>query len=110
VLGQNEGVLTPKVKLDPPHYDGVQSLAMRGGTLFSGSRDSCIKKWDLSKPELVQVSGSLRPSFIKDLRREGHISLLKIVNVLCKISTWNFFVPPFAAKSIATRHKARNQT
>ncbi len=56
VIDQNEGILTHRVKLDPPHYDGVQSLAMSGGILFSGSRDSCIKKWDLSKPELIQVS------------------------------------------------------
>lgn len=55
VVDQNEGILIPRVRLDPPHYDGVQSLAMSGGILFSGSRDSCIKKWDLSKPELIQV-------------------------------------------------------
>jgi hypothetical protein len=43
------------MNLNPPHYDGIQSLAIRGDVLFSGSRDMCIKKWDLSKPELIQV-------------------------------------------------------
>ncbi|KAK7792455.1 hypothetical protein R5R35_013851 [Gryllus longicercus] len=47
-------VFTPKMNLNPPHYDGIQSLAIQGDILFSGSRDMCIKKWDLSKQELVQ--------------------------------------------------------
>ena len=42
--------IQPKFTLDPPHYDGVQCFAHRGDTLFSGSRDMCIKKWDLSEP------------------------------------------------------------
>uniref|UniRef100_V5IJV2 Putative kinesin-like protein kif21a n=1 Tax=Ixodes ricinus TaxID=34613 RepID=V5IJV2_IXORI len=42
------GVLTPKMNLEPPHYDGIQSLALCNDYLFSGSRDYCIKKWDLS--------------------------------------------------------------
>ncbi|XP_077499875.1 kinesin-like protein 31E isoform X2 [Amblyomma americanum] len=42
------GVLTPKVNLEPPHYDGIQSLAVCNDYLFSGSRDMCIKKWDLA--------------------------------------------------------------
>lgn len=40
----------PKYTLDPPHYDGVQCLTHRASTLFSGSRDMGIKKWDLSEP------------------------------------------------------------
>ncbi|XP_046388282.1 kinesin-like protein KIF21A isoform X3 [Ischnura elegans] len=44
----------PKVNLEPPHYDGIQALALHGDMLFSGSRDMAIKKWDLSKEELVQ--------------------------------------------------------
>ncbi|XP_075731163.1 kinesin-like protein 31E isoform X5 [Rhipicephalus microplus] len=42
------GVFTPKVNLEPPHYDGIQSLAVYNEYLFSGSRDRCIKKWDLA--------------------------------------------------------------
>ena len=41
------GVITAKRSLTPPHYDGIQTLAIVGDTLFSGSRDMCIKKWDL---------------------------------------------------------------
>ncbi|XP_063220986.1 kinesin-like protein KIF21A isoform X2 [Bacillus rossius redtenbacheri] len=47
-------VFTPKVNLDPPHYDGIQCLAIQDNVLFSGSRDMCIKKWDLSRQELIQ--------------------------------------------------------
>ena len=42
-------------KLEPPHYDGVQSLALTGKYLFSGSRDNSIKKWDIETQQLVQV-------------------------------------------------------
>jgi len=41
------GVVTPTVTLDPPHYDGIACLAVSGDTLFSASRDTCIKKWNL---------------------------------------------------------------
>ena len=53
------GILGPKYNLEPPHYDGIQSLAVQGHVLFSGSRDTCIKKWDLSKQTLQQVSGCI---------------------------------------------------
>ncbi|KAJ8880507.1 hypothetical protein PR048_016977 [Dryococelus australis] len=49
-------VFTPKVNLDPPHYDGIQCLAIQDTILFSGSRDMCIKKWDLSRQELIQMA------------------------------------------------------
>lgn len=49
------GVFSPKLNLNPPHYDGIQSLALHGDFLFSGSRDMCIKKWDLARQELIQV-------------------------------------------------------
>ncbi len=39
------GVVSPAANLDPPHYDGVESLALRRGVLFTASRDTCIKKW-----------------------------------------------------------------
>lgn len=42
-------------KLEPPHYDGVQSLALKGKYLFSGSRDNSIKKWNIETQQLVQV-------------------------------------------------------
>ncbi|KAK8733233.1 hypothetical protein OTU49_006540 [Cherax quadricarinatus] len=54
VSASNSGLLNPRLNLDPPHYDGIQSLALYGDTLFSGSRDMCIKKWDLQRGEHVQ--------------------------------------------------------
>ncbi|XP_054278037.1 kinesin-like protein KIF21A [Macrosteles quadrilineatus] len=53
VAGEEGGMFSPRVNLEPPHYDGIQSLAIRGHELFSGSRDSIIKKWDLDKQELI---------------------------------------------------------
>lgn len=46
---------TAKYKLEPPHYDGVQCLSIRGTALFSGSRDNSIKKWDYTTQDLQQV-------------------------------------------------------
>ncbi|KAH8871452.1 Kinesin-like protein KIF21A [Schistosoma japonicum] len=43
------GLLTPTLDLEPPHYDGIESLVIHGNILFSGSRDAAIKKWNLSK-------------------------------------------------------------
>ena len=45
-----------KSKLEPPHYDGVQSLALKGNYLFSGSRDNSIKKWNIQTQQLIQVN------------------------------------------------------
>ena len=54
------GLLCPKYNLEPPHYDGIQSLCLMGDLLFSGSRDTCIKKWDLAEQQLKQVRGQNR--------------------------------------------------
>ncbi|XP_031568029.1 kinesin-like protein KIF21A [Actinia tenebrosa] len=54
-LGEGSaGVQTSKYKLEPPHYDGVQCLSIRGTALFSGSRDNSIKKWDYTTQDLQQ--------------------------------------------------------
>ncbi|KAI9556503.1 hypothetical protein GHT06_016292 [Daphnia sinensis] len=47
------GVLSPRFNLDPPHYDGVQCLSLSGTSLVSGSRDACIKLWDVEQGEQV---------------------------------------------------------
>ncbi|EZA53931.1 hypothetical protein DMN91_012103 [Ooceraea biroi] len=57
----------PSVNLAPPHYDGVQCLATVGSTLFSGSRDMCIKRWDLSRMELVQSLNNAHKDWILGL-------------------------------------------
>ncbi|XP_076638046.1 kinesin-like protein 31E isoform X3 [Colletes latitarsis] len=55
------------VSLAPPHYDGVQCLTTCDSTLFSGSRDMCIKRWDLSKMELVQSLNNAHKDWILGL-------------------------------------------
>ena len=60
------GVLSPKYNLEPPHYDGIQSLCLMGDLLFTGSRDTCIKKWDLAEQQQKHVSIRLRPSVTVD--------------------------------------------
>lgn len=90
VSGIAGGVFSPKMTLDPPHYDGIQTLALQGDILFSGSRDMCIKKWDLSRQELVQV-----------LRKKSKFPLFPKVNfffyspLITRMRTgsvdWNFY-------------------
>ncbi|KZC06514.1 Kinesin-like protein KIF21B, partial [Dufourea novaeangliae] len=55
------------VCLAPPHYDGVQCLTTCDSTLFSGSRDMCIKRWDLDKMELVQSLNNAHKDWILGL-------------------------------------------
>lgn len=49
------GNVGPAHNFEPPHYDGLEGLAVQGDVLFSGSRDNGIKKWDLEQCELTQV-------------------------------------------------------
>lgn len=49
------GNIGPTHNFEPPHYDGIECLAIQGDVLFSGSRDNGIKKWDLEQQELLQV-------------------------------------------------------
>lgn len=51
------GTISPTHNFEPPHYDGIECLAIQGDILFSGSRDNGIKKWDLEQQELIQVRG-----------------------------------------------------
>ncbi|XP_072198591.1 kinesin-like protein KIF21B [Excalfactoria chinensis] len=48
------GNVGPTHNLEPPHYDGIECLAIQGDIFFSGSRDAGIKKWDLEQQELLQ--------------------------------------------------------
>uniref|UniRef100_A0A671WD36 Kinesin family member 21B n=1 Tax=Sparus aurata TaxID=8175 RepID=A0A671WD36_SPAAU len=48
------GNVGPAHNFEPPHYDGIECLAVQGDVLFSGSRDNGIKKWDLEQQELIQ--------------------------------------------------------
>lgn len=61
VVPSSGGVVNPLLHLEPPHYDGVQALVVAKDSigvdaeLFSGSRDSGIKRWDIRNGELIQV-------------------------------------------------------
>lgn len=57
------GNIGPTHNFEPPHYDGIECLAIQGDVLFSGSRDNGIKKWDLEQQELIQVWGALRATW-----------------------------------------------
>lgn len=57
-------LVQPKFTLEPPHYDGVQCFAHRGSTLFSGSRDMHIKKWDIGE-DPVQRQVRARPQELR---------------------------------------------
>lgn len=50
------GSISPTHNFEPPHYDGIESVVVQGDCLFSGSRDNGIKKWDLARKDLLQVS------------------------------------------------------
>ena len=50
-----QGSIVSCHNFDPPHQEGIVSLAVQGDSLYSSSRDYCIKKWDLSRKRLVQV-------------------------------------------------------
>ncbi|BES94937.1 kinesin family member [Nesidiocoris tenuis] len=58
---------TPRVTLEPPHYDGIQCLALQGQTLFSGSRDCHIKKWTLDSHDLVTSVNAAHRDWVTDL-------------------------------------------
>ena len=51
----NNGVSVSKYNMMPPHYDGVQTLCQIEDSLFSGSRDMCIKKWSMIDHQCKQV-------------------------------------------------------
>ncbi|XP_054974007.1 kinesin-like protein KIF21A isoform X1 [Sorex araneus] len=48
------GTVSPTHNFEPPHYDGIEALTIHGDHLFSGSRDTGIKKWDLAQKSLLQ--------------------------------------------------------
>ncbi|XP_061107060.1 kinesin-like protein KIF21A isoform X5 [Conger conger] len=49
-----QGSFSPTHNFEPPHYDGIESLTVQGDAFFSGSRDNGIKKWDLSRKDMLQ--------------------------------------------------------
>ena len=58
------GVVAPSANLEPPHYDGIECLALQNDTLFSASRDTCIKKWNLKTNEMVRSLNNAHKDWI----------------------------------------------
>ncbi|XP_033619494.1 kinesin-like protein KIF21A isoform X5 [Fukomys damarensis] len=48
------GTVSPTHNFEPPHYDGIEALTIQGDSVFSGSRDNGIKKWDIAQKDLLQ--------------------------------------------------------
>jgi WD40 repeat protein len=66
----------PQKNLDPPHYDGIESLLIKGSELYSGSRDTCIKRWDMNKAEMICCASNAHTGWITGLSRlPGYSSL-----------------------------------
>lgn len=67
--------------LEPPHYDGVQALAVEKDAvgvdveLFSGSRDSGIKRWDLRTGELKQSLNNAHKGWVSGMAIYGDVLL-----------------------------------
>lgn len=65
------GIVTPRVTLDPPHYDGIQCLELTSDTLFSGSRDGIIKKWNTRTHELLYSLNSAHKDWVTGMCQTG---------------------------------------
>ncbi|XP_015930518.1 kinesin-like protein KIF21A isoform X2 [Parasteatoda tepidariorum] len=61
------GVISSKTNLKPPHYDGIQTLAINDNVLYSGSRDMCIKKWNLKNGNHIQSLNQAHKDWICSL-------------------------------------------
>lgn len=67
------GNVLPLLNLEPPHYDGVQALVVAkdavgvDAELFSGSRDSGIKRWDLRNGELKQSLNNAHKGWVSGM-------------------------------------------
>ncbi|XP_041752704.1 kinesin-like protein KIF21A isoform X2 [Coregonus clupeaformis] len=62
-----QGSIVSCHNFEPPHQEGVVSLAVQGDSLYSSSRDYCIKKWDLSRKRLVQQVASAHSDWVSAL-------------------------------------------
>ena len=91
------GVVTPSLNPEPPHYDGLQNLALSGNTLFSASRDTCIKKWNLNNPD---------EPLVRSLNNAHKVAGV-IKKSPCPYWSSNFELSPFLGLGDRTRLLAR---
>ncbi|CAM9864751.1 unnamed protein product [Lampetra fluviatilis] len=96
------GTVGPTRSMEPPHYDGIESLAVIGDVLFSGSRDNGIKKWDLNKQELLQQIPNAHKDWVCAL---GAVPGQPVLLSACRagvLKLWN--VEPFALRAELRGH------
>ncbi|XP_075926812.1 kinesin-like protein KIF21A isoform X3 [Petromyzon marinus] len=96
------GTVGPTRSMEPPHYDGIESLAVIGDVLFSGSRDNGIKKWDLNKQELLQQIPNAHKDWVCAL---GAVPGQPVLLSACRagvLKLWN--VEPFAMRAELRGH------
>lgn len=92
-MASTGGNVLPLLNLEPPHYDGVQALVVAKGAigvdaeLFSGSRDSGIKRWDLRNSELKQSMNNAHKGWVSGLTIHSDILLSACRGGLIKL--WN---------------------
>ncbi|CAL9696714.1 unnamed protein product [Knipowitschia caucasica] len=67
VSPSSAGTLAPSWTLDPPHYDGIETLLVQGERLFSGSRDTGLKLWHLPSRDLLQQVPSAHRDWVSSL-------------------------------------------
>ncbi|KAJ8265831.1 hypothetical protein COCON_G00149300 [Conger conger] len=70
------GNVVPAHNFEPPHYDGIECLAIQGDVLFSGSRDNGIKKWDLEQRDLIQQIPNAHKDWVCALAHVPNRSML----------------------------------
>jgi kinesin family protein 4/21/27 len=66
----------PGFTFKPPHYDGVQSLAIVGKALFSGSRDYSIKQWDIERHSLKQAINAAHSHWVTAMMKLPRLNVL----------------------------------
>ncbi|XP_059619317.1 kinesin-like protein KIF21B isoform X1 [Phlebotomus argentipes] len=80
-VSSSSGVVLPLLHLEPPHYDGVQALTVANdgigvdAELFSGSRDTGIKRWDLRTGELKQSLNNAHKGWVSGMAICGDVLL-----------------------------------
>jgi len=65
------GLIHPQYTYSP-HFDGIESLAINYPTLFSASRDGCIKKWSLNKRKLIRTMNMAHKDSVQALKLVGN--------------------------------------
>ncbi|KAM4615073.1 kinesin-like protein KIF21A isoform 2-T2 [Polymixia lowei] len=62
-----QGSISASHTFDPAHQDGVESLVVHSDSFYSGSRDYCIKRWDLASKRLLQRSSGAHADYVSAL-------------------------------------------